>query len=50
MIGNVVLRKEILDSETEIRMNTSLLANGIYTAQIIHTNGMSSARKIIIRH
>lgn len=50
MIGNVVLRKETHPSETEIRMNTSLLANGIYTAQIIHTNGMSSARKIIIRH
>lgn len=50
MIGNVVLTEETSGLEKEISLNSSMLTNGIYTAQISYQNGMSSAKKIIIRH
>ncbi|MEX1187621.1 MAG: T9SS type A sorting domain-containing protein [Bacteroidia bacterium] len=49
MLGNLVIVKSTDDLESELSFDTSAITHGIYTVRIIHKNGLTSARKLIIR-
>jgi hypothetical protein len=50
MIGTRVIIAESKEIETEISLPVNNLVNGVYTARIIHKNGINTSKKLIIKH
>lgn len=50
MVGHLVASKSNSQINFELMMNTEALPIGIYTVMIHHENGMTSTKKLIIKH